>query len=77
MTNTAVTLANNNQQYSQKNNIKFTKWQECPNENHRSDLCKILKETVNVDLDAAEYIGHPQSARRRNQGTPTRHREIP
>ena len=56
MTNTAVTLANNNQQYSQKNNIKFTKWQECPNENHRSDLCKILKETVNVDLDAADIL---------------------
>mgnify|MGYP003684610599 CR=1 FL=1 len=49
MTNTAVTLASNNQQYSQKNYIMFKKWLECPNKNPCSDLCKILKETVNVD----------------------------
>lgn len=52
----AVVLANNNQQYSQKSNIKFTNWQESEHENLRSDLCRILKETVNIDLDASDVL---------------------
>lgn len=52
----AVVLAHNNQQYSQKNNIKFTNCQESENENLRSDLCRILKETVNIDLDASDVL---------------------
>ena len=47
----ALQLANQNQQYSQKNNIKFWGWKEAKDEDLRSDLCDILKQKVNVDLD--------------------------
>ncbi|XP_062599015.1 uncharacterized protein LOC134260484 [Saccostrea cucullata] len=56
LTETAVTLANSNQQYSQKDNIKFTKWNEQENENLRAELCAILKETVNVDLQPTDIL---------------------
>lgn len=64
MTNTAVTWAYNYQQCSQKNNTKFTKWQEV-HENDRWYLFEILNETVYVDFDAVD--GHPQGARRSNE----------
>ena len=38
----AYTLANQNQQYSQKNNIKFLGWKEKAQENLRDDLCTII-----------------------------------
>lgn len=37
----APSLANQNQQYPQKNNIKFMNWTEKPKENLRSELCRI------------------------------------
>lgn len=52
----ALTLANQNQQYSQKNNIKFLKWEEKQTENLRDDLCHILKSTINIDLAPADVI---------------------
>ncbi|XP_023931848.1 uncharacterized protein PF11_0207-like [Lingula anatina] len=54
---TAVKMANYNQQYSQKNNIKFLNWPEKPKEDLRRDLCRILKEKVNVDISPASILG--------------------
>ena len=42
LTETAYTLANQNQQYSQKNNINFLGWKEKAQENLRDDLCTII-----------------------------------
>lgn len=42
--------------YCYHNNIKFTNWKESEHENLRSDLCRILKETVNIDLDASDVL---------------------
>lgn len=52
----AMTLANQNQQYSQKANIKFLNWAEEKNENLRSKLCTILKEAVKMDLDPSDVL---------------------
>lgn len=56
LTESALTLANQNQQYSQKNNIKFLGWKETPHENLREDLCTIMKETVNVTIDRTDIL---------------------
>ena len=56
LTETALTLANQNQQYSQKNNIKFLGWKEKPQENLRDDLCAIMKETVNLTINPADIL---------------------
>jgi hypothetical protein len=60
----ALQLANQNQQYSQKNNIKFWGWKEAKDEDLRSDLCAILKQKVNVDLDPKDVhcTSYPQTA---------------
>ena len=61
----ALQLANQNQQYSQKNNIKFWGWKEAKDEDLRSDLCDILKQKVNVDLDPKDVLAihsYPQAA---------------
>ncbi|XP_078314714.1 uncharacterized protein LOC144619735 [Crassostrea virginica] len=52
----ALKLSNNNQQYSQKNNIKFTNWGEGKTENLREDLIKILRTTVGLDLDPTDIL---------------------
>ena len=52
----ALSLANQNQQYSQKNNIKFMNWAEKPNENLRNELCRILKNSVDLDLDPNDVL---------------------
>lgn len=51
-----MTLANQNQQYSQKTNIKFLNWAEEKDENLRKKLCKILKEAVKMDLDPSDVL---------------------
>lgn len=56
LTETAYTLANQNQQYSQKNNIKFIGWKEKGQENLREDLCAIMKDTVGVIIDPADIL---------------------
>ena len=55
-TDSALRLANQNQQYSQKCNIKFLKWEEKQNENLREDLCKILRESVSIELAPADIL---------------------
>ena len=55
-TDSALRLANQNQQYSQKCNIKFLKWEEKQNENLREDLCKILHESVSIELAPADIL---------------------
>lgn len=52
----ALKLANQNLQYSQKNNIKFMNWKENKDENLRMDLCSILKEKAGVVLDPNEVL---------------------
>ncbi|XP_056001128.1 uncharacterized protein LOC130048448 [Ostrea edulis] len=52
----AIRLANQNQQYSQKSNIKFLRWEEKQGENLREDLYKILRESVNIDLAPADIV---------------------
>lgn len=52
----AIVLSNQNQQYSQKNNIKFVNWAEKANENLRHDLCHILKNAINLDLDPTDIL---------------------
>lgn len=56
LTETALTLANQNQQYSQKNNIKFLGWKEKPQENLREELCSIMRETVNLTIDPTDIL---------------------
>ena len=56
LTETAYTLANQNQQYSQKNNIKFLGWKEKGQENLRGDLCTIMKETAGVIIDPSDIL---------------------
>lgn len=56
MAGNALTLANQTQQYSQKSNIKFLQWNETQNENLWDMLCRIMKETVNVDLSPADIL---------------------
>lgn len=56
MTETALTLANNNQQYSQKNNIKFLGWKEQRQENLREDLCSIMREAAGVTIDPSDIL---------------------
>ena len=51
----ALSLANHNQQYSQKNNIKFIGWKENAKENLREDLCAILK-TAGVTTDPTDIL---------------------
>lgn len=52
----ALKLANQNLQYSQKNNIKFMGWKEKKDENLRMDLCTILKEKAGVALDPNDVL---------------------
>lgn len=52
----ALKLANQNLQYSQKNNIKFMGWKEQKDENLRMDLCTILKEKAGVALDPNDVL---------------------
>ena len=52
---TALSLANHNQQYSQKNNIKFIGWKENAKENLREDLCAILK-AAGVTTDPTDIL---------------------
>lgn len=52
----ALKLANQNLQYSQKNNIKFIGWKEKNDENLRMDLCTILKEKAGVVLDPNDVL---------------------
>ena len=53
---TAIKVANQTQQYSQKTNIKFLKWQENKKENLRDDLVKILKSTVDLDINPDDIL---------------------
>lgn len=54
----ALTLTNQNQQYSQKNNIKFLKWEEKETKNLRDYLCHILKSTLISHLRTSlQFIG--------------------
>ncbi|XP_023933257.1 uncharacterized protein LOC112042639 [Lingula anatina] len=50
-------MANHNQQYSQKNNIKVLNWPEKPKENLKRDLCRVSKEKVNVDISPTSILG--------------------
>lgn len=52
----ALKLSNSNQQYSQKNNIKFTNWKENKTEKLREDLIQILKSTVGIELDPHDVL---------------------
>lgn len=52
----ALKLSNSNQQYSQKNNIKFTNWKENKTEKLREDLIQILKSTVGIELDPHDVV---------------------
>ena len=45
----AISMANFNQQYSQKCNIKITGWKEKAGEDLRKDFCEILREKVDVN----------------------------
>ena len=56
LTETALTIANQNQQYSQKNNIKFLGWKEKAQENLREDLCEIMKNAAKVDIDPTDIL---------------------
>lgn len=56
MMETALTLVNNNQQYSQKNNIKFLGWKEQRQENLREDLSSIMREAAGVTIDPSDIL---------------------
>ena len=56
LTESALTLANHNQQYSQKNNIKFLGWKEKPQENLREELCVVMKQAANVNINPADIL---------------------
>ena len=51
-----IKVANQTQQYSQKTNIKFLKWEENKKENLRDDLVKILKLTVDLDINPDDIL---------------------
>ena len=55
-TETAYTLANQNQHYSQKNSIKFLGLKEKGQENFHGDLCTIMKETASVIIDPSDIL---------------------
>ena len=52
---TELTLANHNQQYSQKNNIKFIGWKKNAKETFREDMYAILK-TAGVTTQVAQNV---------------------
>lgn len=56
MAREAIQLSNQNQQYSQKNNIKFLGWKESRNEDLRTDLCNILKQKTGIELDPKDVL---------------------
>ena len=56
MTKEALQLSNQNQQYSQKSNIKFLGWKENKNEDLRTDLCTILRQKAGVELDPRDVL---------------------
>ena len=55
-TETAINIANQTQQYSQKTNIKFLKLEENKKENLRGDLVKILRSTVDLDINSDDIL---------------------
>jgi hypothetical protein len=52
-----ISMANFNQQYSQKCNIKITDWKEKTGGNRRQDFCEILREKVDVNPNAIHSWG--------------------
>lgn len=56
LTVTAYTQANQNMQYSQKNNIKFIGWKEKAQEDLRSDLIAIMKQTTGVTVEPSDIL---------------------
>ena len=52
----AISMANFNQQYSQKCNIKILGWREQNRENLKENFCSILKEKVNIDVNPADIL---------------------
>ena len=53
---TVKVMANFNQQYSQKNNVKILHWAEKRNEDLKSDLCAIVKQDTGVELDPRNIL---------------------
>ena len=54
-----------------KSNIKFLRWEEKQNENLREDLCRILKETVNLELPSTDILAiHRIPGRTRDRPRP-------
>lgn len=52
----AISMANFNQQYSQKCNIKLLGWREHSKENLREEFCKILKQRIDIDVNPADIL---------------------
>lgn len=48
--------ASKNMQYSQKNNIKFIRWKEKTQEDLRSNLIAIMKQTAGVTIDPIDIL---------------------
>jgi hypothetical protein len=52
----AISMANFNQQYSQKCNIKIHGWKEQTKENLREKFCSVLKQKVNIEVNPADIL---------------------
>jgi hypothetical protein len=53
---TAISMANFNHQYSQKNNIKILNWPECQGQKLKDELCSIVEEKAGVKIDQKDIL---------------------
>ena len=56
LANTAVSMGNFNQQYSQKNNIKILNWPEHQGQNLKEEFCTLVNEKTGVALDQRDIL---------------------
>ncbi|KAK3101469.1 hypothetical protein FSP39_003830 [Pinctada imbricata] len=66
-------MANFNQQYSQKNNVKVIHWAEKRNENLRNEFCEIVQNKAGITVNPSDILAiHrvPHSDRARNGARP-------
>lgn len=56
LANTAISMGNFNQQYSQKNNVKILNWPEHQGQKLKEEFCKIVEEKTGVVLDQRDVL---------------------
>lgn len=64
----AISMANFNQQYSQKCNIKILGWREKSKEDLKQEFCAVLKQRVKVDVNPHDILAIHRVPGNRNGG---------